>query len=245
MSTFEDWGCRAEYSANSIPPHSPLSGPHPKKQMASLSHQVISPNRCNVELDQKNSELVEVPLTSDEENESLVDLREQRLNPYEAICLSADQNIFPTNWNNHFPGLNEVLPPFRPSSSENSPSPIRSQPSINVTGELNKKFYGQGSSLSSNSDAESLSPVVLTSPGCLPHNARARSPSFTESCDDLKFNEKLATELRDQCSLLSPSVVRAITSDIEDIKRSLTGPITLPDLLPVAGQGGCRDNGAP
>ncbi|VDL95369.1 unnamed protein product [Schistocephalus solidus] len=206
--------------------------------MASFSHQFISPNRCNVEVDQKIPELVEVPLTSDEENENLVDLREQLLNPYESVCLSMDEHLFPTNLSNHFSGLNKVFSPFRPSSSENSASPIRTQPSNNITSELNNKFYRQDSSLSSNSDLESLSPVVYPSPGRLPHKVRARSPSFTESCDDLKFNEKLAIELREQCSLLSPSVVRAITSDIEDIKRSLTGPITLPALRPVAGQGG-------
>uniref|UniRef100_A0A0V0JAE4 Protein lin-10 n=2 Tax=Schistocephalus solidus TaxID=70667 RepID=A0A0V0JAE4_SCHSO len=212
--------------------------------MASFSHQFISPNRCNVEVDQKIPELVEVPLTSDEENENLVDLREQLLNPYESVCLSMDEHLFPTNLSNHFSGLNKVFSPFRPSSSENSASPIRTQPSNNITSELNNKFYRQDSSLSSNSDLESLSPVVFPSPGRLPHKVRARSPSFTESCDDLKFNEKLAIELREQCSLLSPSVVRAITSDIEDIKRSLTGPITLPALRPVAGQGGCQDNRA-
>ncbi|VUZ56164.1 unnamed protein product, partial [Hymenolepis diminuta] len=39
--------------------------------------------------------------------------------------------------------------------------------------------------------------------------------------DDLKFNEELANSIRHQCSLFSPSLVRAINSDIKEIKRSL------------------------
>ncbi len=58
--------------------------------------------------------------------------------------------------------------------------------------------------------------------------------------EDLRFNEELANEMRHQCTLLSPSLVRAITSDIEEIKRSLstTGvpkKTALPDLLPQHG----------
>lgn len=39
--------------------------------------------------------------------------------------------------------------------------------------------------------------------------------------DDLKLNEDLANSIRHQCSLFSPSLVRAINSDIKEIKRSL------------------------
>ncbi|VDO01004.1 unnamed protein product [Rodentolepis nana] len=39
--------------------------------------------------------------------------------------------------------------------------------------------------------------------------------------DDLKFSEDLANSIRNQCSLFSPSLVRAINSDIKEIKRSL------------------------
>ncbi|BHF58239.1 Amyloid-beta A4 precursor protein-binding A member 1 [Sparganum proliferum] len=240
MSNFGDWASRGECSPNSTPSHPPASGPHPHKQTTYSPHQVISSNHCGSELDHKNSELVEVPLTSDDESENLVDLREQRSNPYEPVCLSADQNLPSTNLNNHHSGLSEVFPLFRPSSCGNPDSPILTQASNNMIRELNNKFSGQGSPLSSNSELGSISPVAFLSPGHPTHKSGAHSPSFTESCDDLKFNEELATELREQCSLLSPSVVRAITSDIEDIKRSLTGPITLPDLLPVVGQGGCR-----
>ena len=40
--------------------------------------------------------------------------------------------------------------------------------------------------------------------------------------DDLKFNKELANAIRYQCSLFSPSLVRATNSDIKEIKRSLT-----------------------
>ncbi|VDD76383.1 unnamed protein product [Mesocestoides corti] len=59
--------------------------------------------------------------------------------------------------------------------------------------------------------------------------------------EDLKLNEGLAYEMQYQCTLLSPSLVRAITSDIEEIKRSLAkanaSNNTMPDLLPKQGTG--------
>lgn len=66
-----------------------------------------------------------------------------------------------------------------------------------------------------------------------------RSPVDGTSCqdldgdvDDFKFNEDLANAVRYQCSLFSPSLVRAINSDIKEIKRSLTTSVAPEDDKP-------------
>ncbi|VDM32859.1 unnamed protein product [Hydatigera taeniaeformis] len=50
--------------------------------------------------------------------------------------------------------------------------------------------------------------------------------------EDLKFNEDLANAMRYQCSLFSPSLVRAINSDIKEIKRSLATSVASEDDKP-------------
>nr|CDS27964.1 amyloid beta A4 protein [Hymenolepis microstoma] len=63
------------------------------------------------------------------------------------------------------------------------------------------------------------------SPSIISHNTNStqyfQDSNYDDIDDDLKFNEDLANSIRHQCSLFSPSLVRAINSDIKEIKRSL------------------------
>ncbi|KAM7540096.1 hypothetical protein Aperf_G00000022650 [Anoplocephala perfoliata] len=49
----------------------------------------------------------------------------------------------------------------------------------------------------------------------------SQDSSHDDAEDDLRLNEDLANSIRHHCSLFSPSLVRAINSDIKEIKRSL------------------------
>lgn len=71
------------------------------------------------------------------------------------------------------------------------------------------------------SDQTSTSPKS-GSPGFFSETACQDLDNDEDFDEDLKFNLDLADEMRRQCTILSPSLVRAITSDIEEIRRSLS-----------------------
>ncbi|KAL5961999.1 Protein lin-10 [Taenia solium] len=80
------------------------------------------------------------------------------------------------------------------------------------------------------------SPKRYTSNLCSPVDGMSCQDLDDDVEDDFKFNEDLANAMRYQCSLFSPSLVRAINSDIKEIKRSLTTSVASEDDKPSLSQ---------
>ncbi|VDK40620.1 unnamed protein product [Taenia asiatica] len=80
------------------------------------------------------------------------------------------------------------------------------------------------------------SPKRYTSNLCSPVDGTSCQDLDDDVEDDFKFNEDLANAMRYQCSLFSPSLVRAINSDIKEIKRSLTTSVASEDDKPSLSQ---------